>query len=240
MRHSPQPKPPTRSGRARLLVIATLASGLLMAGCGGSAPSPTAATNPLTAGSASAPTRTAAADASGSHTAAGRRKAAGGGTAAGRRSHPRTTAKPGGLAFARCMRAHGVSNFPDPQPGGGFSFQANGSVRSSPAFRTAQQACASLMPGGGPLSAGPPASAATMALLRRIAVCMRQHGVPQFPDPLPSVPHGFNPNLGKYSEITNYMGAILLYPTAIDQHSPAFERAVAACHAGFLAGNNAH
>jgi hypothetical protein len=79
-----------------------------------------------------------------------------------------------------------------------------------------------------------------MALLRRIAVCMRQHGVPQFPDPLPSVPHGFNPSPGKYSEITNYMGAILLYPSAIDQYSPAYERAATACHAGFLAGNNAH
>ena len=94
--------------------------------------------------------------------------------------------------------------------------------------------------GGGPLSAGPPASAQTMAQLRKIAVCMRAHGVPQFPDPLASVPHGFHPNPTEYREITNYQGAILLYPATIDPQSPAYEQATAACGAGFLAGNNAH
>ncbi len=69
---------------------------------------------------------------------------------------------------------------------------------------------------------------------------MRQHGVPQFPDPLTSVPNGFKPNLGEYREITNYEGAIVLYPATIDPQSPAYEQAIAACGAGFLAGNNAH
>ena len=69
---------------------------------------------------------------------------------------------------------------------------------------------------------------------------MRQHGVPQFPDPRVSVPHGFNPNPDEYREITNYQGAILLYPATIDPQSPAYEHATAACGAGFLAGNNAH
>ena len=79
-----------------------------------------------------------------------------------------------------------------------------------------------------------------MAQLRKIAVCMRQHGVPQFPDPMASVPHGFNPNPAEYREITNYEGAILLFPATIDPQSPAYEQATAACGAGFLAGNNAH
>jgi hypothetical protein len=69
---------------------------------------------------------------------------------------------------------------------------------------------------------------------------MREHGVPQFPDPRTSVPHGFKPNPAEYSEITNYKGAILLYPATIDQRSPAYEQATSACGAGFLAGNNAH
>jgi hypothetical protein len=78
-----------------------------------------------------------------------------------------------------------------------------------------------------------------MEQLRQIAVCMRQHGVPQFPDPKTSVPPGFNP-FPAYREITNYMGAILLFPATIDMQSPAYEQALAECHAGFLAGNTAH
>jgi hypothetical protein len=139
------------------------------------------------------------------------------------------------------MRANGVPNFPDPKPGGGFEFQAG--IVSSPAFKRAQVKCARFMPGGGaggPLSPGPPASAQTMAQLRKIAVCMRDHGVAQFPDPRPSVPPGFKPNPGEYREITNYMGAILLYPATIDPQSPAYKQATTACGAGFLAGNNAH
>jgi hypothetical protein len=141
------------------------------------------------------------------------------------------------------MRANGVPNFPDPKPGGGFQFQASPGSISSPAFKGAQAKCAKFMPGGGdggPLSPGPPASAKTMALLRKIAVCMRAHGVAQFPDPRPSVLPGFKLSPGQYREITNYMGAILLYPVTIDPQSPAYEHATAACGAGFLAGNNAH
>lgn len=60
-------------------------------------------------------------------------------------------AKAQALAMSRCMRAHGVSNFPDPQfksgPGGGIDIQMNGSGLnpSSPAFQAAQKACAPLL-----------------------------------------------------------------------------------------------
>jgi hypothetical protein len=88
--------------------------------------------------------------------------------------------------------------------------------------------------GGGPLSPGPPASAQTMAQLRKLAVCMREHGVPQFPDPTPSVPPGLR--LGpQYSGVTNYKGAILVFPSSINFHSPAYTQAAAAC--GPLAEN---
>lgn len=99
---------------------------------------------------------------------------------------PATAGPPGALAFAKCMRANGVTNFPDPQAGGGFEFKSAGAT-SSPAFRTAQEECGKLMPRGGPLSPGPPPSAQTMSQLRRIAVCMREHGAPQFPDPRTSL-----------------------------------------------------
>lgn len=154
-------------------------------------------------------------------------------------SAPRKTAiHQSALNFAKCMRANGVPNFPDPSAAGGF--QVGDGLLRGPAAAAAEAKCQKFMPGGGPLSPGPPASAKTMARLRRIAVCMREHRVPQFPDPLSSVPPGFEPNPAEYREITNYMGAILLYPRTIDPQSPAYEQATAACDAGFLAGNNAH
>ncbi len=56
------------------------------------------------------------------------------------------------LKFSACMRAHGVPSFPDPTAErGGISLSLGGSVNpGSPQFRAAQQACRSLMPGGGP------------------------------------------------------------------------------------------
>ncbi|HEY2436113.1 MAG TPA: hypothetical protein VGH93_02970, partial [Solirubrobacteraceae bacterium] len=56
------------------------------------------------------------------------------------------------LAFATCMRSHGVPNFPDPTRSGG-SIQILGSApginRQSPGFKYAQQSCRHLLPGGG-------------------------------------------------------------------------------------------
>lgn len=56
------------------------------------------------------------------------------------------------LRFSRCMRAHGV-DFPDPKsgPGGGVMIGGPGAKfdPASPSFQKAQQACQSLLPGGG-------------------------------------------------------------------------------------------
>jgi hypothetical protein len=56
------------------------------------------------------------------------------------------------LAQARCMRAHGITNFPDPKFGanGEASMQFNkdsGIDPHDPAFQRAQQACSKYMPG---------------------------------------------------------------------------------------------
>ena len=58
------------------------------------------------------------------------------------------------LKFSECMRAHGVTDFPDPQsgPGGGIRIQIRRSPNSdlnpyNPKFQAAQQACGSLLPG---------------------------------------------------------------------------------------------
>lgn len=137
------------------------------------------------------------------------------------------------------MRANGVPGFPDPQPGGGgFDFHASAAVIASPAFQAAQAKCQKLMPGGGPLSPGSPPSAQTMRRLERIATCMRQHGVPQFPDPRTTPPPG-GVGLGEYRLISNYEGAIVLFPATIDMQSPAYEQAAAICGAAFL-GSGPH
>jgi hypothetical protein len=53
--------------------------------------------------------------------------------------------------LAKCMRAHGVPDFPDPQTGGGqYSFPLQGINTLSPAFQAAQKTCGSLpKPRGG-------------------------------------------------------------------------------------------
>jgi hypothetical protein len=216
----------------RRLLAAALVSGLLLAGCGGGSAGST-----RTTGGATATEPTVTAGGATSTASPGRTRTT---SSAGSRAtaHGRG-GQSGPLAFSKCMRANGVSSFPDPSPGGGFAFHASGQLTASPAFRRAQAKCQGLI-GGGPLSPGHPPSAETMALLRRIASCMREHHVPQFPDPLSTPPPQSSINMSRYIMITNYMGAILLYPRTIDMQSPAYEQAVAACHAGFLAGQNAH
>ena len=55
-----------------------------------------------------------------------------------------------GLLFSRCMRAHGVPDFPDPPPASssGFAFFGGGNPGFDPAaplFRKAQRACFSIL-----------------------------------------------------------------------------------------------
>jgi hypothetical protein len=87
------------------------------------------------------------------------------------------------------MRAHGVSNFPDPkihQDGNHVSvmIRIDPSITSSPAFKSAQQTCGKLI-GLGTAAQGPSGA----ALQRRtqdalaFARCMRARGFPNFPDP---------------------------------------------------------
>jgi hypothetical protein len=132
------------------------------------------------------------------------------------------------------MRSTGVPNFPDPAASGGFLAQpGRGIDPASPAFQAAQAKCQKLLgPGavGGPLPAlggVTHPSAQTLAKLLSIAECMRQHGVPDFPDPRTSVPpHPFGSGTGV---ITDYDGAILLFPSTLNQHAPAYTQAAAAC-----------
>jgi hypothetical protein len=127
------------------------------------------------------------------------------------------------------MRSNGVPNFPDPSPGGGLAFPVTGQNIASPAFRSAQAKCNKLLPNGGPPGPGSTThpSAQTLAKLVRIAECMRQHGISQFPDPRTSVPA----NPVGYQEITDFDGVILLFPTTLNLQSPAYRQDLTACGA---------
>ncbi|MFE2163541.1 hypothetical protein ACFXB3_00420 [Streptomyces sp. NPDC059447] len=53
--------------------------------------------------------------------------------------------------FAECMRKNGVTNFPDPQAGGGGMIvdgDQTGMGPDNPKFKAAQEACAAFQPGG--------------------------------------------------------------------------------------------
>ena len=89
-------------------------------------------------------------------------------------------------AFATCMRANGVPDFPDPQPGGGDLFEIPaGANPAAPAFRAAG------MPELLPNSAGP---APAPALRTDTGETAQDRGayardrVPEFPDPRTSIP----------------------------------------------------
>jgi hypothetical protein len=94
-----------------------------------------------------------------------------------------------GLAFAKCMRAHGLPHFPDPggpRPSGnvisllGAQLPASTDIRA-PAFQAALSVCLKRINGGHP---PPPVSAAQKAQAVQFAKCVRAHGVPDFPDPV--------------------------------------------------------
>ncbi len=202
-------------GRINLSVV-VLASALLVAGCGGGSSNPGVAR--LSSGT------------SGGGTSGG--GTSGGGTSGGGTSNATTGAgsvspEAAALAFAGCMRANGVPHFPDPRAGGGFLFHT-GADPSSPPFKAAQAKCKKFLPPG-PGSGSPP-SAMTLAHFLTVARCMRQHGVPEFPDPRTTAPSNPRAALGGGGGvISDIEGVIFVFGGRIDQQSPAFTRAAAAC-----------
>ncbi|MGH2854580.1 MAG: hypothetical protein ACRDLF_10390 [Solirubrobacteraceae bacterium] len=132
------------------------------------------------------------------------------------------------LAFAKCMRSHGLPNFPDPS-GGGFSFRRGAGIDPfSPAFKAGQAKCKKFQPSGGPGS-GPPPSAQTVARFLKVAQCMRRHGVPEFPDPRTSVPSNLHPPAGAARFVISDIEGVILVMGSIDTQSPAFTHAAGVC-----------
>jgi len=124
------------------------------------------------------------------------------GTAGGSSSN-QSSANQSGIAFASCMRANGVPNFPDSAIS-----DTNGRVElnipsgldtNSSQFKSAMQTCRKDLPNGGS-SGGGSSSGSSAQQVIKFANCMRANGVPNFPEPnsqgqeLITGGSGLNPN----------------------------------------------
>jgi len=140
-----------------------------------------------------------------------------------------------GIKYSDCMRAHGVTDFPDPSSSGNISLSGAGINPRSPAFQAAQTTCAKLIPGGGPAVQNAN-TAATKRQFLAAADCMRAHGISDFPDPTTGVTLG-EPH-GPGTTVTQN-GVSFVVPASINIQSPAFEHATSVCHLpGFGAGGS--
>jgi hypothetical protein len=124
------------------------------------------------------------------------------------------------LAWAECLRSHGIPNFPDPIAGHKAQFpdSAGPSLGSNaPSVLSAEQSCKGLHAAIVGASSSESGSRTNQdAAFLEFARCMRAHGVPNYPDPN----YGKNgrpisPNLASHG---------------IDPRSPAFTNAARACN----------
>jgi hypothetical protein len=114
------------------------------------------------------------------------------------------------VSFSRCMRARGVTNFPDPNSSGVIPKESSQELGvTSSKFQSAQTACQYLLPNGGN---GPNQAEVQQVRAQALsfAKCMRTHGV-ALPDPDSS---------GRIPDPAT---------VGINQGSPQFEEANQAC-----------
>jgi hypothetical protein len=93
------------------------------------------------------------------------------------------------VKFAECMRDNGVAGFPDPDASGALTIDGvlNGSSidPNSAAWKSAIGACKKLQPAG---FTGNTVKPAQRKPRLAFAQCIRDNGVPDFPDPTPEGP----------------------------------------------------
>jgi hypothetical protein len=145
-------------GRRVALAVAMLAPiALLLAACSGGSSAASVARLSATATNASTPSNSLAASAAGT----------------------------GPLAFAHCMRAHGLPNFPDPNGSGVFDKSKLSQMGySTSQLRAVQDGpCKSLLPTASPTPTQTISVQQQQDYLNA-AACMRSHGITNFPDPI--------------------------------------------------------
>lgn len=86
------------------------------------------------------------------------------------------------LKFAQCMREQGLTWFPDPDSNGRTVIKTPKGLDPKK-FDAAREACKEFAPDGGDPGEIDPAM---LEMARKMAKCMRENGVPDFPDPQPN------------------------------------------------------
>jgi hypothetical protein len=123
------------------------------------------------------------------------------------------------LAFARCVRSHGVPGFPDPDSSGHFPKREIVHLPVSMSqLRAAMAPCQRLLPDG--LSGRAPLTVQEQQDYLKAVACMRSHGIASFPDPA-------------------FSGGSVSFPgppPSIDTSSPQFLRAEQICRRDIPAG----
>jgi hypothetical protein len=112
------------------------------------------------------------------------------------------------LAYAQCVRAHGVPNFPDPNSQGVFAVKNNDTHAEESQLHSAENTCKHLLPNGGQETQGQQQQ--TRTKLVQFAQCMRSHGLPNFPDPTST-------------------GTLNFAGSGIKPNTPQFQSAMQAC-----------
>jgi uncharacterized protein YceK len=103
-------------------------------------------------------------------------------SSSGTGGNKQATARDKAVKFAECIRAHGVSDFPDPNEKNQFEY----GVSVTPAVWTrATTACKDLQPPGTLSSKRTPKEQSASL---RFAQCIRDNGVKDFPDPVNGEP----------------------------------------------------
>jgi hypothetical protein len=122
--------------------------------------------------------------------------ACGGGSpsSTGGSSNGAATTSTSAVGFSRCMRSHGVPNFPDPVGSGGIAKETVQQLGvSSSQYQAATQACGHLLPGGGNSGRTQAEVQQWWSGMLSFARCMRSHEVSDWPDPTPYPPYPNEP-----------------------------------------------
>ena len=124
------------------------------------------------------------------------------------------------LAFSKCMRAHGVPDFPDPGDSLSGPYNSIAGIAipptidlQSPAFQHAQGSCRSLLAAVFSPQGKPSITPSMKTTLIDHAQCMRAHGVPSYPDP----------------EFPATGGIAIFDAPGVSTGSPAYEHAASVC-----------
>jgi hypothetical protein len=127
------------------------------------------------------------------------------------------------LAYSKCMRADGVPNFPDrgDTVSGPYNSIAGIKIPTSinmqaPTYESANKSCERLLAAVFSPRGKPPVTASMKAALIAQAQCMREHGVPSYPDPTFPASGGIDIQIGP----------------GVNTQSPAFLQAQKTCRPG--------